>query len=139
MSITLTYNGTVAQLGERLLWPNEFGWSPVVQKTGPSTTGALLVHVGVRQAGRPITLDGVESRAWIPRSLCESMEIWAALPIPEFTLVLRGVSRKVIFDHGDDGTGGFEAVPVWRIADGHQTPQQVFLPTFRFLTIDGVT
>lgn len=136
MSITLTYNGTVAQLGERLLWTNEFGWSPVKQVTGPSTTGALLVHVGVLQAGRPITLDGVESKAWITRALCETMEIWAALPIPALTLVLRGVSRQVIFDHEQ---GGFEAVPVWRIADGHQTPEQVFLPTFRFLTTNGVT
>jgi hypothetical protein len=136
MSITLTYLGTTAHLGERLLWTDEFTWSPVKQVTGPSTTGALLVHVGVRLAGRPITLDGVESKAWVTRALCEWLETVAALPGIVLTLVLRGVSRQVIFDHEQ---GGFEAVPVWRIADGHETPEQVFLPTFRFLTYSGVT
>lgn len=131
MAITLTYNGTTAQLGDRLIWVNEFGWSPVEQVSDTGTTGALMVHVGVRTGGRPIELDGVESKAWITRSLCASLEAWAALPGIVLTLVLRGVSRQVIFDHE---SGGFEAKPIWRIADGQETPEQVFLPTFRFLT-----
>lgn len=132
MSISLTYNGTTAQLGDRLLWPDEFGWSPVAQVAETSTAGALLVHQGVRVAGRPITLDGVESKAWITRALCATLQAWAALPGITLTLVLRGVSHQVIFDHEKTG---FEAVPVWRIADGEETPGQVFLPTFRFLTV----
>lgn len=52
MSITLTYLGTTAQLGDRLIWSDEFAWSPVEQVTEPGTTGALMVHVGVRSAGR---------------------------------------------------------------------------------------
>lgn len=131
MAITLTYLGTTAQLGDRLIWTDEFGWSPVEQVTEPGTTGALMVHVGVRVAGRPIELDGRESKAWITRTLCASLEAWAALPGAIFTLVLRGVSRQVIFDHE---RGGFEATPIWRIADGHETPEQVFLPVLRFLT-----
>lgn len=134
MAITLTYNGTVAQLSDRLLWTDEFGPSPVVQVTRPGTTGALLVHVGVRTAGRPITLDGVESKAWITRALCDSLEAWAALPGIKFTLVLRGVPRQVMFDHEQ---GGFEATPVWRLADGEQTSTEVFLPVFRFITTDS--
>ena len=130
--ITLTYNGTTAQLSDRLLWPDEFRSSPVVQVTEPGTTGALLVHQGVRLAGRPITLDGVESKAWITRALCASLQAWSDLPGITLTLVLRGVSRLVIFDHEQVG---FEATPVWRIADGEETPEQVFLPTFRFLTM----
>lgn len=132
MAITLTYSGTTAQLGDRLLWTDEFGWSPVVQVTEPSTKGQLMVHVGVREASRPITLNGVESKAWITRSLCSSLQAWADLPGIVMTLVLRGVSRQVMFDHE---RGGFEATPVWRIADGHQTPEQAFLPVFRFLTV----
>lgn len=135
MSITLTYNGTTANLGDRLLWPDEFGWSPVAQVTEPGTKGALLVHVGVRQAGKPITLEGTESRAWFSRALCASLEAWAALPGIKLTLVLRGVSRLVMFDHEK---GGFEAVSIWRLADGQETPEQVFLPTLRFITTDGV-
>jgi hypothetical protein len=132
--ITLTYNGTTAHLGDRLIWLDEFGQSPVKQVTGPGTTGALLVHVGVRLAGRQITLDGVDSKAWITRSLCESLELWAALPGIKLTLVLRGVSRQVMFDHEQ---GGFEATPVWLLADGEQTPDEYFLPVFRFLTTDA--
>ena len=135
MSITLTYNGTTAHFGDRLQWTDEFGWSPVAQATQPGTTGALMVHVGVRQAGRPITLDGNESRTWFTRSLCASLEAWAALPGIKFTLVLRGVSREVMFDHE---RVGFEAKPIWRLADGQETPEQVFLPTLRFITTNGV-
>ncbi|UCU92693.1 hypothetical protein [Hydrogenophaga taeniospiralis] len=134
MAITLTYSGTVAHLSDRLIWTDEFGPSPVVQVTGPSTTGALLVHQGVLQAGRQIELDGVESKAWITRSLCSSLEAWAALPLVNFTLVLRGVSRQVIFDRE---RGGFEAKSIWLLADGEETPDQVFLPTLRFLTTDS--
>ena len=131
MSITLTYSGTTAHLGSRLLWPDEFRWSPVAQVVDTGTTGKPLVHVGLRQGGRPITLDGVESKAWITRALCETLQAWEALPGVVFALVLRGVTYSVIFDHE---AGGFEATPVWRLADGQQTPEQVFVPTFRFLT-----
>lgn len=133
MAITLTYNGTTAQLGERLIWTDEFGYSPVEQVAEPSTTGALMVHVGVRVGGRPITLDGVESQAWITRSLASSLQAWAALPAITLTLVLRGVTRTVIFDHA---RGGFEARPLWRLEDGEQgAPNDVYLPTLRFLEV----
>lgn len=135
MAITLTYNGTTAQLGERLLWTNEFAWAPVEQVTEPGTTGALLVHAGLRLAGRPIELDGVASRAFISRNLCATLQAWAALPGISLALLLRGVSRQVVFDHE---RGGFEAQSLWRIADGHETPEQVYLPTLRFLTVGAV-
>lgn len=134
MAITLTYNGTTAHLSDRLIWEDEYGPSPVEQVTGPGTTGSLLVHVGVRTAGRPITLDGVDSNAWITRELCDTLQAWAALPGIQLTLVLRGTARQVIFDQEQ---GGFEARPVWRLLDGEQTPSQVFRPTFRFITTDS--
>ncbi len=135
MAITLTYNGTTAHLPDQLVWTDEFTWSPVEQATEPGTTGALLVHVGARSAGRPIELDGVETRAWITRTLCSTLAAWAALPGIELTLVLRGVSRKVIFDHE---RGGFEATSLWPIANGQEWADQDFLPTLRFLTTDSV-
>lgn len=135
MSITLTYLGTTAQLGDRLIWSDEFAWSPVEQVTEPGTTGALMVHVGVRSGGRPITLEGTESRAWMSRNLVASLQAWANLPGITLTLVVRGIARQVIFDHE---RGGFEAQPIWLIADGEETPDQVFLPTLRFLTTDSV-
>ena len=76
MSITLTYNGTTANINDRLDWQDEFGWSPVDQATSYSTTGALLVDVALKQAGRPITLVGTETAAWISRALCSTLPKW---------------------------------------------------------------
>lgn len=132
MAITLTYNGTTADLGDRLIWEDEFLWSPVEQVTEPGTTGALMVHVGVRSGGQPITLDGHESQAWLLRSLVVSLKAWDALPGVFMTLVVRGVARQVIVDHE---RGGLEFTPVWRLADGEETPDQVFLPRLHFLTV----
>lgn len=130
MSILLTYNGTTAHLSDRLQWTDEYDWSPVEQSTEYSTEGALLVDVAVKLAGRAITLDGVETNAWITRTLCDTLQAWAALPGIAFTLTLRGVARTVLFDHAKKG---FEAQPVWKLLDGEVTPELLYQPTFRFL------
>ena len=132
MSITLTYNGTTATLSDRLQWVDEFAWSPVEQATAYSTTGALLVDVAVKQSGQPITLEGTDTNAWIPRALCSTLQAWAALPGIELDLVLRGTTHRVIFDHAK---GGFAAQPIWRLLDGEITPELFYRPTFRFLKV----
>ena len=132
MTITLTYNGTTAHLSDRLQWTNEYDWSPVDQATGYSTRGALLVDVGLKLAGQPITLDGTSTNTWISRALCDTLQAWAALPGIELALVLRGTTHAVIFDHAQ---GGFAAQPIWRLADGEITPELFYRPTFRFLKV----
>ena len=132
MSITLTYNGTTATLSDRLQWSDEFDWSPVEQATAYSTTGALLVDVGLKLAGQPITLEGTDTNAWISRALCSTLKAWAALPGAQFDLVLRGITHPVIFDHGK---GGFSAQPIWKLLDGEITPELFYRPTFRFLKV----
>lgn len=132
MSITLTYNGTTAHLSDRLQWTNEYDWSPVDQATGYSTRGALLVDVGLKLAGQPITLDGTDTNAWISRALCSTLQAWAALPGIQLDLVLRGETHQVIFDHAK---GGFTAQPIWKLLDGEITPELMYRPTFRFLKV----
>ena len=132
MSITLTYNGTTAHLSDRLQWTNEYDWSPVDQATGYSTRGALLVDVGLKLAGQPITLDGTDTNAWISRSLCSTLQAWAALPGIQLDLVLRGETHQVIFDHAK---GGFTAQPIWKLLDGEITPELMYRPTFKFLKV----
>lgn len=132
MAITLTYNGTTATLSDRLQWTDEYEWSPVEQATAYSTTGALLVDVALKQAGRPITLVGAETAAWISRALCDSLAAWAALPGITLTLTVRGVARAVMFDHTQRG---FEATPVWRLLDGEITGDQLYLPTLRLFEV----
>lgn len=130
MSITLYHAGNTVSIGDRLQWTDEFSWSPVEQSTEYSTTGALLVDVAVKQAGRPITLDGVATKAWLTRAACETLQAWAAMPGIDLTLTLRGVIREVIFDHAKKG---FEATPIWQLLDGEVTHELLYLPVFRFL------
>ena len=132
MSITLTYNGTTATLSDRLHWADEFDWSPVEQSTSYSTKGKLLVDVGVKESGQPITLEGPDTNAWISRALCSTLQAWAALPGIQLDLVLRGETHQVIFDHAK---GGFTAQPIWKLLDGEITPELMYRPTFKFLKV----
>lgn len=130
--ITLTKAATSIELSDRLEWIDEFDWSPVEQSTAYSTTGALLVDVAVKLAGRPITLQGTATAAWITRELCATLQAWAAEAGTQFTLNLRGTARTVIFDHA---RGGFAAVPLWPLLDGEQDAGDLLVPTFRFLEV----
>ena len=128
ITLTLIASSATLALSDRLLWTDEYAWSPVATEARQGTNGALHVHVGVRLAGRPITLDGQASAAWIDRALCAQLEAWAALPSGEFALVLRGVSRTVRLVE-------FRAEPIWRLLDGEHTGDALYVPFFRFLEI----
>ena len=132
MSITLTYSGTTAHLSDRLHWADEFDWSPVEQSTSYSTTGALLIDVATRQAGRPITLQGTDTQAWMTRTTMQQLAAWAAIPGAELTLTVRGVARSVVFDHAQ---GGFTAEPIWRLLDGEVDATLLYRPVLKFLEV----
>lgn len=132
MAITLTYLGVTTPLSDRLDWTDEYAWSPVEQSAEYSLTGALLLQVGAKLAGRPITLVGTETAAWLPRSVCDTLYAWAAVPSAEFDLVLRGLTHRVAFDHA---RGGFQARPVVRLLDGEIDGLTLYLPTFNFIGI----
>ena len=130
--ITLAHAGTTLDLSDRLVWTDEYAWSPVVQEAAHSTTGALLLDVASALAGRPITLDGQLGSTWLERTTCNTLAAWAALPGVVFTLVLRGQARQVVFDHSKTG---FEAQSLWRLADGQESPEQLFIPILRFIEV----
>lgn len=134
-SMTLRHMGTqaVLPLTDRLIWVNEFAHSPVAQEARWGTTGALMLHVAVRQAGRPIELDGHASQAFITRADCAMLHDWAAQRGQSFELTLRGQTREVVFDHTQPPA--FQAEPLWLLLDGEQTPEQVFVPRLRFMEI----
>lgn len=58
-----------------LVWVDEFQWAAPLRAHEYSITGALIVDVAVRQAGRPITLQGVDDHGWVARSALA--ELWA--------------------------------------------------------------
>ena len=131
-TITLTHAGTTVALSNRLDWTDEFDWHPVEQATGYSTTGALLIDVATRQAGRPITLQGTDTQAWMPRTTMLQLAAWAALPGAVLTLTVRGVARDVVFDHAQ---GGFTAEPIWRLLDGEVDATLLYRPVLKFLEV----
>jgi hypothetical protein len=135
MTISLKHTGTgqTLTLSDRLLWVNEYAWSPAAHEARYGTTGALLLHVGLRQAGRPIELDGRDSEAWLARAACAQLQQWAAQPGQTFELLLRGVLRAVVFDHS--GGNAFDAEPIWKLVDGEHTPELEYRPYFRFMEV----
>lgn len=108
--ITLTYQGTPLTLPDDLDWTDEHSWSPVVQEANHTLSGTLVVETAEKLAGRTITLESADDRAWLPYTSVQTLRAWAAIPGAEMTLVLRGQSRQVVFRHQDA-----PAVEAWPI------------------------
>ena len=112
MSSTHHTLGTTA-LPSGMVWVDEFDWTPVEKAVEYSLTGSLLIDVGVRQAGRPITLQGSQESGWLTftRSVLTALTAQAADPEGEFLLTLAdGRSFTVQFAPGNP----IEAQPIGR-------------------------
>lgn len=135
MAVTLTHDGTTIDLGERLIWTDEHAWQPPEMALDRGTLGDLHVHVRARTSGRPITLKGVDSNAWISRANVLTLQSWAALPGEVFTLRLRGLDRPVMFDHSREPA--VDAAPIWpHLLDGEfADPDLWHLPTLKFIEV----
>ena len=131
--ISLTYASVTKPLDDRLIWTNEFNWSPVVIDTRTGTNGALHVHVGERLAGREITLDSRPGKAWLSRAECNFFASWCATKGAVLQLQLRGALRNVTFDNR--GGPGFAADPVWDIQNSAKTPDEMLYPVFKFIEV----
>lgn len=128
--ITLTYQGVVQELPDRLIWEDEYQWSPVEKSIRTATNGAMHVHVGKRLAGRPYYLNGQVSKAWIYRPVCDLMQAWSDEPEGELSLFIRGSARTVIWDSSQGPA--FQATPIWMLVDGAHDEDLLYLPQFRF-------
>lgn len=87
MTWTLTRDDTHdrLELHEQFIWADEYTWQALAQSDPTYTlTGAIVVEQGVKQAGRPITLDGTD--VWIKRKLVKTLQAWADVPELTFTL-----------------------------------------------------
>lgn len=116
MSITLSDGTTTLDLHPDLYWNDEQLWTPVEQTVQRTITGALIVSVATKTAGRPITLQPEDdSSAWMPRQTLEQLRNWAAVPGQQLTLTLRGTARTVMFRHHDGSA--IEATPVVHFND----------------------
>lgn len=111
MSITLSDGIAPVSLSPDLFWTDEFNWDPVEQSSTRTVTGAQILQVATRVAGRPITLEPEDdSSAWMTRATVLQLRNWSAVPGKVLQLTLRGVTRSVVFRHQDGA--GVEAKPV---------------------------
>ena len=137
-TVTLTHpaagpGGTplALELPDQLSWPDEFTWQQVEQAATYTTTGALLLEAHAKQAGRPITLAGSETRAWCERGVLRTLRTWASEPGVVFALAgLRGVARQVVFSHE---AGALGAEPIFDYAD--PADEHPYAVTLRFLEL----
>lgn len=121
MTTTLKVSTTTVQLHPDLYWSDELNWHPVEQTVERTVTGALIVQVSTRVAGRPITLEPEDDNsAWMTRSVVDQLRTWAATPGQVMELTLHGSARDVIFRHQDEGKA-LEAEPVVFFSDSDST------------------
>lgn len=99
------------QLPRGMVWQDENDWIAVAKETEYSITGALLVDVGVMQAGRPITLSAENDAGWIARSVLQQLRALAADPLATYTLTLADGRTYTVAFAGDQP---IKAVPIAR-------------------------
>ena len=88
-----------------LEWEDEFSWSPVDQQTEYSITGALMLDISTKLAGRPITLVGTEHLGWITRELLLDLQALADTPdVRELNYHGRIFATRFRYDSGDPVT-----------------------------------
>lgn len=84
-------------LHAQFIWVDEFDWQELAQSDPVYTlTGAMDIQQGTKKAGRPITLNGDDTRT--TRADLAKLQAWA--DIPELTMTLthpKGKKYKVIF------------------------------------------
>lgn len=127
MPNTLTLGGTTVTLPDDLfVWTDELAWSPVVQKTSYSITGALIVDAAVKQAGQQMTLqDGT-----LARSVLLQLVAWRALPAQTFVLVFNGTTHNVKFDQERNA---IDAQPLVEFSD--PDTDDLYQVTLRFIKV----
>ena len=94
-----------------MVWVDEFDWVPVERAVTYSLTGALLVDVAPRLAGRPITLAGEVDAGWLGRGVVAQLYALAGSTSATHTLTLAdGRAFAVRFADGNP----IEAEPITR-------------------------
>jgi hypothetical protein len=130
MATTLTYVATTLTLAEDLLWPDEYSWQAVEQRQEYTITGALIVEAAAKLSGRPMTLQAAADYGWITRDTLETLRTWALLAGQQFTLLYRGVTHTVAFDHA---RGAIDAQQIIDYSDPEATDD--YAVTLRFLKV----
>lgn len=117
MAITLTNANTTVSLPVDMIWTDRHSWSPVEQRAEFSITGAVILDVATKIAGRSITLTSDMDHGWLPHATLMQLKDWAALPGLEMTLSIDGTEYQVIFRHQDKPAVDMQEVVAYSIGD----------------------
>lgn len=118
------------ELPRGMLWVDEFNWSALQKSVERGITGAQIIDVVSRIAGRPITLQAVQDQGWIRRDVLQSVLALANDPAGEYLLRLADGRDFVVQFSGDDPVS---AEPLSRPElppDSHP-----YIATLRFITV----
>lgn len=117
-------------LPDNVLWLDEFRFNQVEQSIERSLTGGMLIGQGVKQYGRPITLD-----IWLKRSVLDQLYSKEANTSPGFPLQLPdGREFTVVFDRGRGLA--VEAEPIAPCVDPGNAPDWKYQVTVRLVTVE---
>ena len=92
-----------------LLIDNEFGWNGVQAVVEMSLGGRPIVWEG-SATGKELDLVGGSDWGWISRSVLESLQALASVPLATYLLSYEGTEYTVRFRHEDNPT--IEAEPI---------------------------
>lgn len=85
-----------------LIWVDEFDWTAPARAHEYSISGALIVDVATRQAGRPITLSGEADHGWIRRAALQGLwELVNTTTEPLALVLADGRTYSVHFADGE--------------------------------------
>lgn len=97
-----------------LHWSDEFDWSAIESAQEYAVTGALVVDIAERLAGRPITLEAADDRAWMSRATLAAIHALTDPVNRQMTLTLNGTARAVIWRPGAEP---ISARPIFPLAN----------------------
>lgn len=90
------------QLPSGVQWGDELSWQPVDQAVDRGLTGALIVQASAIPSGRPITLASIgQEGGAVPLVDVQQLRSWAAVPLQEMVLTVRGADYAVMWRHQD--------------------------------------
>ena len=98
------------ELPDDLAWPDRYSWQAVDVSVEYSLTGAAIIQSAEKQAGRPITLQSTERRAWVSRLIVAALKALQADPEATYSLEARGETYTVVIQ-------SVEAEPLFDLSD----------------------
>ena len=129
MAPPLTHTLATLSIPRSLVWVDEFQWTAPLRAQEYSITGALIVDVATRQAGRPITLQGVADHGWMARNALQ--DLWALANTSTAPMALALADGRTFNVYFADGNP-IEAEPITRA----ELPQAdlPYIVTLRLIT-----